>query len=409
MKRVALCLLAVFALISQQTPAPAKPKISLIVDSNTAEPGTSNNFSFGTFQYPEINSGQVVFVAADQTVWIAALDGSSLQLLLDNTTPIPKMKGSTFHESNGGWVQIVDGTVVVAGIDNSDNFVGYYSVPAGGGRITKLFDLNDAGVASLGNPDFHVNAGKNQVGELVMGSIPSSCGAVGFRMPVLGGKRVEIPPLPTCPQLPPPWCCNIGQPDISGGEIANLSSNGIGEAALDTVKANGNAATVNMLAVSDLPGFCEQYFSIENPRIDRGTVVFRFNDNSPTDQSCPGDGAIGIAAINGVGTVILADTTTPVPGGSGTFNANCSFNQAMAARDGTVVFQGCGDDQQVGIYAVSEKGGRVEKILAPGDTIPAGIVNTVSIGTEPISQGVVVMLVGVFPTYMGLYAAQLTR
>jgi hypothetical protein len=398
-KHVFLCLLAAF-LTSIGTPASSKPKISLIVDNTMTIPGGTTPFALATFTYGEINDGKVVFATEDQKVWSTLVDGKRVQLLLDDTTPIPGTSGLTFAVSNGGWVQIVGDTVVVAGVDNNDNMDGYYSLPRTGGAFTDLFDQSDLG-QPLGDPNFHVNTDANGVGQMIFTIANGSVSEVGL-VPVAGGTATIMPPALQ------PYCCNYGSADLSGGTVALEVTNGVGSSSVQSVAEDGDATTYQILAQGDLPGFCKAYFSVLQPQSDGNTVVFRFINDTP-GSVCPNNGDQGILALNGGQATILADINTPIPHGTGTFNADCSF-RSLAARDGQLVFLGCDANQDDGIYAVPETGGTVKKLIARGDTIGNGlVVNDVAIGPEPISHGIIVILVYVFPQYYGLYAASLDR
>jgi hypothetical protein len=74
------------------------------------------------------------------------------------------------------------------------------------------------------------------------------------------------------------------------------------------------------------------------------------------------------ANLDGSGLVNLADETTPIPGGSGHFVDVVPF----AAANGTVVFRGTDGASQAGYYAVSSAGGPVTLLLNRSTPLPGG-------------------------------------
>jgi uncharacterized repeat protein (TIGR01451 family) len=164
---------------------------------------------------------------------------------------------------------------------------------------------------------------------------------------------------------------------ISQSGIA-FRSNGIYSDVGGTLHA---VATAN----TPIPGGTGTFSTLGRPWVGSGVVVFRGLGSSEQD---------GIYAYSGGpgGTLRrVADTTTPVPGGTGTF---VNFGQIFfgepagvpAVQDGVIVFRGAGSAGEHGIY--KEENGALHVVADLTTPIPGGLGTFTDFGFSILSGNV---------------------
>jgi hypothetical protein len=219
--------------------------------------------------------------------------------------------------------------------------------------------------------------------------------------------------------------------DADGGQVAFRGSGGSGQSGVYT-GTGGALATVADTGTA-IPGGTGNFVGFNNVGIADGSVAFVgsggtfqqgiYSDRAGAlavvaDTSTPEPGGSGSffpfgfnASIDAVGRVAfragtpagsgiyvddgstlrrVADQDTPIPDGTGRFG----FAIGNPAVDGEVVlFRGAGAGGQDGVYV--EIGGQLFKVLAAGDALDGRIVDFVNIDTDSLS-GLDVALRAVF-------------
>jgi uncharacterized repeat protein (TIGR01451 family) len=128
--------------------------------------------------------------------------------------------------------------------------------------------------------------------------------------------------------------------------------------------------------VTPIPGGVETFFKFSRPWLGGGVVVFR--GMRPATPSTGTPAQDGIYAFAGGTLRRVADTSTPVPGGTGTFvsfgtiNAfSLTLTDAIPATDGEIiVFRGTGSAGEHGVY--KEVGGVLHVVADRNTPIPGG-------------------------------------
>lgn len=112
-------------------------------------------------------------------------------------------------------------------------------------------------------------------------------------------------------------------------------------------------------------------------------------------------GVIGMASAAAAQTFTrIADMTTAIPGGMGTFSSIGGGNR-MSIASGTVGLIGSGSDGQSGIYLVDAGGGPLSRFVDTSTSIPAGNGNFTSYGGVRLAGSHVVFSAG---NSSGIYA-----
>jgi hypothetical protein len=152
-------------------------------------------------------------------------------------------------------------------------------------------------------------------------------------------------------------------PNVSGGNVVFNGQGGgrvgvytsvsgvIGRVADNTISAPGGSGTFSSFGIT--------------PSID-GTDVAFYGVSS---------GRTGIYLSSGGTLSRVADTTTAVPGGTGTFTG--FLTTGLALSGGRVVFQGTDSAGKTGVY--SAHGGSIQKVVAVGDVLNGNTLTAVSI------------------------------
>lgn len=328
-----------------------------IVDTEDTMPGTTSKYDANGSDAPAMDTGQIVFnCKCGFSIWSANSDGTGLTQLINSNTPIPGGTGN-FDQFYGSQTFIKDGTVVFIG-SLIDGGKGIYMVPAQGGAVTKLVDRNDFIPGTMdhfgGFPEFDVNSG----------TVAFMNGQRAYGISTSGGDPWPVAVASAEGHVDP--CCIFGAPALSiTATLALITGNVFGHHAVWTVDAGtGDPNSFRLVAkggmpIPGTPGIVFDPFEFGPPAIDDAsdTVVFR------------GAGGVyaGIYSNSGGGPLLrLVDTTTPVPGGTGTFQNRFEM---VAISDGVVVFSGRDQSDHLGLYAVPANGGEISKILAEGDPI----------------------------------------
>ncbi len=115
---------------------------------------------------------------------------------------------------------------------------------------------------------------------------------------------------------------------------------------------------------------------VRNPVVAGTQVAFRA---APLGFS----GGVYKTVRGGSGATVVADTSIPIPSGTGNFN---DFGQFISIDNGDIVFTGSSDPTLTrGLYLARSNGALV-KVIAPGDLLDGLPVIDVSIGPEAISH-----------------------
>lgn len=327
---LAVAIMFIVIEIFSSTPVYADPSLAWnftkIVDTSTAIPGGTGNFT--SVSVPSLEGDDLVFYGSgigDQR-GIYTFIGGVLSVMADTNTPIPGGMGNFKSPCSP---TIDDGTVVF-----NDYYQGIYI--STGGTLNTVADTNTP--------------------------IPSGTGTFEW----------------------------LAVPDMDGGIVVFHGNDQVSQAGIYTFK--GGALSVIADTNTPIPGQAENFNAFGTyPSIDSENVTFKgfyrswkkgiythidealnvivdtntpvpggtgnftdFNGYTPTDDGNVAFHGIGIDGQEGIyistdgALSIVANTNTPIPGGTGTFT---HFGSFPSMDDGNIVFRGIGSDGQMGIYA----------------------------------------------------------
>jgi hypothetical protein len=193
----------------------------------------------------------------------------------------------------------------------------------------------------------------------------------------------------------------FGSPSISG---ENVAFRGIGDESqrgiYKEIAENFGKRTLKLVADKNTPipeGSGNFTLSFSGISISGKNVAFR-ERATPSDQA-------GIykevSTFFGTDLRVVADTTTPIPDGSGNF---ADFGSTSSISGKSVAFDGRNDSGQRGIY--TDIGGELIKVIAIGDELDGLTVTSVaSIGTNGLSGNRIVFRVEFMDESRAIYVA----
>jgi len=299
--------------------------LGVVADRNTAIPGGSGYFTI--FVSPNLDSGNVVFLGQGSSGQVGIYtDIGSLGVIADTNTAIPAGLG---YFTGFGWRPRLDGGNVAFQGKGSGGQDGIYTDIGGLGVIA---DTNTAIPAGSGyftgfeNPSLDSgNVAFRAYGSGAQTGIYTDIGGLG----VIADTNTAIP-------AGSGYFTGFWSPSLKGG---NVAFGGRGSGGQDGIYADieglGVIADTNTAIPAGTGYFTE--FSVHPPGLDGGNVAFW------------GTGSGGQSGIYAdiKGLVVVADTNTPIPAGSGRFT---DFDDAISFDDGNVAFLGFGSGGQMGIY-----------------------------------------------------------
>jgi hypothetical protein len=150
----------------------------------------------------------------------------------------------------------------------------------------------------------------------------------------------------------------VGQPAISLGKVAFKGWGGGGQVGIYMRDVNDAGSLVALVdGTTAVPGGTGVFTEFSHPSLSDGDLAFRAEGS---------DGEIGIYTIIDGTLGALADTTTAIPGGTGTFT---DFLQPFISG-GEVTFEGHGSSFQEGIY--TNVGGMLRVVANQATGVPGG-------------------------------------
>ena len=364
-------LLASLAVLLAAAPSRAQASFEVLVDTSTPIPGGVGTFA--GFRAVALEGEVLVFhgIGFPDGQGIYRLDARGLVRVVDDRTQIPGLPD--------GWTLFPDepsldrGRVAFGGAFDEIAFL----VGAAEGLAVRVRPgepipgldgafLQDFFTCSLDGGDLGFTAFAGG------GPLPPSLGIYGTR----GGLHTIADVLTTVPGAAGTFTSFGFNPTYDAGEAAFVAGHATGSGVY-----RGDGGTLRLVAdeTTPVPGGTGTFTGFpDGPTIRGDTVAFR--------ASGPG-GQRGVYVRRGGALLRIADTTTPIPGGSGSFVSFSELTHHGPALDGTgsIAFRATGSAGQQGIYAT--RGGPLQAVVAAGDTIAGRTVTALDLGREGHDHG----------------------
>ncbi len=368
--------LALLATLSLAAPAGAQAVFEVLVDTGTPIPGASRPFA--GFRAAALDGEVVVFhgMGFPDPEGIYRFDARGLSLVVDAETTIPGLPdGWTLFpgEPSLGGGRVAFG----AAFDEFAFVVGAAErlvlLARPGDPIPDLEGafLQDFFTCSLDGGGLGFTAYASG------GPLPPSLGVYGTR----GGLQTIANVLTAVPGGDGTFTSFGFNPTYDAGEAAFVA----GSAAGSGLYRGDVALQVVADETTPIPGGTGTFTGFaDGPTIRGDTVAFRASGSG---------GQRGVYARRGA-LFRVADTATPIPGGSGTFVSFSELTHHCPSLDGSgsIAFLAEGRAGQRGIYAL--RGATLEKVVAVGDVIVGRTVAFLDLGREGYDRGRLVLVAG---------------
>ncbi len=418
LKAAPLAIAAITAIVASSSTVSAQTlppyNFAKIVDSATPRPDGQGNFFPFTPATVSIDGNWAAFISFTPTqsgleIWSYNLSTQQFAKLVDFSTPVPGSPGgghfSDFEACGpafwGYAVPLHDGVVVFQGADSSATGCGggVYSVPVGGGAVSRVVDYTMTLPGSGGNfKGARANYGMSVSQGWVVFYAETSNGDAGVWAAQVNGNGLERIAESNTVYSCPPNTCDADQylfPFIQAGNVVFTGSGLFGAEGwqgLFVTPVTSPTLSPVLNSTQILPGDTGpnnpgKIADFLLPVIDGGNIYFTAGD---VNSSCVGGGnfsGVFQVPLSGGSTIKIADTCDTLPG-FGTLNTNNSF-VSLAAGGGTLAFQVMSSADETGIYASAN--GVLGPVIAVGDTL---LGNTVfglnpngNLGNNAVSQG----------------------
>jgi hypothetical protein len=144
-------------------------------------------------------------------------------------------------------------------------------------------------------------------------------------------------------------------PSISNSTGAFRGTGSGSQVGIYTSISNSGTFTVVADNTTQIPNSSGTFINLQEYQISSSRIVFA-GGNTP---AVPPNTITGLysRAVNGGDITTLVDTTTLIPGGSGTFTLPFASFGFFSVSSATVAFTGTGSNGQIGIYTMPATGG----------------------------------------------------
>ncbi|MGZ5044133.1 MAG: DUF7453 family protein [Methylobacter sp.] len=370
-------------------------------------PGSCSTFSvqcFSSFKPPAIDSNEVAFYA---TLYPSSLRISGIFTSLDSSISeisIDACIGSTCSHINEP--SLGDGTIAFSQF-GSDNRGGQNQslVVASNGDLKEVFHFSCNTFAPLGSPAYcGTSIGNPSVSEgFVAFNINSNVvGSAGIH--IYNNNEPGSPPVPVVTpddSIPDGTgkFTSFGDPSLSGNLVAFVGTGSNSEKGIYTKGINtmDQLLSVAVDINTPIPGGTGNFANFGKPSLYGNKFAFRGSDSN----DLPGiyTGKIG-DALN-----VVADASTPIPGGTGKFN---SFGDPSLSGN-WVAFFGANSNGGGGIYVDREdvKHNPLLKVIDMSDVLDDKTITGLSFENEGLSRNQLVFVASFSDGSSGIYKAEI--
>ncbi len=340
------------ALVLTVGTAPGQVIFTKVADTKSgAFTSFGTNLSPGS-QAPSLSGSVVAFLGNGSVYTAPAGGGVPVNVLAGATLPNGQLLGGVLSQP------ATDGSRVAFVAADFGGQPGIYTAPVGGGGgpLGRVADTATPVPNGTGNFRSFFNVEPSLSGARVaFTGIPNSTGAPQagvYTGPAAGGALARVADPNTAVQP------NASSPSLSGTVVA-FSGSGGGAVGIYTSPAAGGAFATVADNRTAIPNGSGNFFRFgPTPSVSGSTVAFVGFDSA--NRAGVYTGPVGGGALARV-----ADATTAIPGGSGTFTG---FG-AVDVSGSVVAFVGSGGAVLSGIYFEDTAGGPLTKLVATGDTL----------------------------------------
>ena len=365
-------------IISGTPISPPVPSPELAADGSTVIPAGSGNFTSLPFA-PALNGDALAFYgggsSGQQGIYSMTRGSPTITRIADLNTPIPNGSGNFLSLGTKAGIIIVGGNVLFAGRGSSGQQGVYLADHSNPTMPFRIADTSTPIPNDVGNfTGFQDGLGFDGINVAFVANGLVSQGV--YQASVISPPQVGSPLRIADTSMPIPggsgnFATFPSSPSVSGSAVAFIGNGGNAQQGIYKVALISASQVGPPLKIVDT--------STAIPDGSGNFTAFGSDQSHPVDPVMNGDrlafvgsGAggqsgvytLGVSAPPQAGPVRLADTSSPMPSGSGNFT---SFS-AVSISDTDVAFLGNGSGGQQGIYAATAQS-ELFKVIDLHDTI----------------------------------------
>ncbi len=319
---------------------------------------------FSSFGTPSSPNSQAPSLSGSVVAFLANSSGGGHGIVTAPSGGGPLVVVTNFFLPNGlpigGFLSqpATDGSVVAFVAADIGGRPGVYTAPVtGSGPLARMADTTTPAPNGSGNFQSFFNEEPSISGSVVAFTSAPSPGI--YTGPATGGALARVADANT-PVQP-----SAGSPSLSGAVVAFAGFPSGGGSGIYTGPAAGGALTPVADTTNAIPNGSGNFFSFgQTPAVSGSAVAF-------VGSGSGGQAGVYAGTVGGGPLARVADATTAIPGGSGTFTGFSVVDVSGPA----VTFVGTGSGGQSGVYFEAAAGGALTKLLAVGDTLDGKIVS----------------------------------
>lgn len=385
-------------------------QLTLLVDESQSMPGGDSNFK--AFSAPALNAvGEVAWQGTGNRSTGELFSGiyihtnGSIQTIADFDSPYVDADGQDAGVGNFSLFQeqvlLNDSGVGFKGFDPTklSSSAGLFST--WDGALHRIVDTSVAvpdkdGLATTSTFTGLSVSGMDASGILFRGW--GSAGERGLYLWTPTASRLVVDNQDTVPGLSSRYS-GFSIASIDGDDIvfrSTFSADGSFQLGIFVRDSTDTVRTVRLVADTRtaIPGGTGTFTKMWHPDVEGGAAYFQGEGDN---------GQTGIYSDAGGALYAVADTGTPIPGGTGNFT---SFAQVAAVGTG-VVFFGAGSSGDAGVYFADASG--VSRVIAKGDELDGRTVSHVRFDPEGAGEGKIALSVIFSDDWRAVYVAQLVE
>jgi hypothetical protein len=375
-----------------QSSSPAQPTFRKVADTATSIPAGSNSFTgfikFGSGA-PSIDAGSVAFYGAgfsNQEGVYLETGGTTLTRIVDRNTVYPDGDNVGNYTSINSTLSLSAGRTAFTGSGNVGQ-TGIFTATAGSRSV--LVDTSTAHPNGMGNYSIFGNNVINGTQGIFFGGNNSDTGI--YRRAVAGGPITTIAErLDLMPGSATDQFFGFGLGDLENDVVVFAGTGGANLERRGVYRYSAGSLSTLYDTSTPIPGGTGTFANLSGPRLSNGKVVFY--GAGDTEQGFYTDASGSLQ--------VVADLTTPVPGG-GTFDASGFVSAAI--DNGHVAFWSYLASGGNGIY--TNLTGALTKVIRTGDTLNGKLVTDLDFSREGLSGNQIAFRAVFSDTTSGIYVA----
>jgi hypothetical protein len=315
--------------------------------------------------------------SSQQGIYTSSTAGGPLAMVADRNTAVTNGTGNFVSFSS---VSVSGSTAAFYG-RGSGTQRGIYAGAAGGGGLVRVADTGTAVPNGTGNfTDFQDFSIATSGPTVVFGGRGTSGQQGVYAGPTAGGPLTIVANTSSAIPSGTGNFSTFVDMSVSGSEVAFYGTGSSNQRGVYAGTTGGGPLTRVADRNTAIPNGSGTFLFAFQPSVSGSAVAFMGVGGTGSGAQFSQEG-IYVGSTSGGPVSVVADFSTPIPGGIGTFTSLFQNGPAGLSLSGsTVAFRGLGSNGQDGIYMGSIEGGPLVKVIAAGDSLDGRTVANLEFG-----------------------------